>query len=134
MIIIFPCCLVSLFLKNLLVQASYSVDCVTFIPYVVRVCLLSVHLFLFRVENYRINRGYLLCQLGVFEMANSGLEVVSNPSGIYLSQQNPDSDVLAGLAVAVVMDGSRSFLIEVQVDNQIILLHSLILLQNSNKL
>uniref|UniRef100_A0A1J3K4B2 DNA repair protein RadA-like protein n=1 Tax=Noccaea caerulescens TaxID=107243 RepID=A0A1J3K4B2_NOCCA len=53
-------------------------------------------------------------ELGVFEMAQSGLEVVSNPSGIYLSQQNLDSDVLAGLAVAVVMDGSRSFLIEVQ--------------------
>ncbi|CAN8306585.1 unnamed protein product [Cochlearia groenlandica] len=53
-------------------------------------------------------------ELGVFEMAQSGLEVVSNPSGIYLSQQNPDSDVLAGLAVAVVMDGSRTFLIEVQ--------------------
>ncbi|KAL1213813.1 hypothetical protein V5N11_009990 [Cardamine amara subsp. amara] len=53
-------------------------------------------------------------ELGVFEMSNSGLEVVSNPSAIYLSQQNPDSDVLAGLAVAVVMDGSRSFLIEVQ--------------------
>ncbi|CAH8340338.1 unnamed protein product, partial [Eruca vesicaria subsp. sativa] len=53
-------------------------------------------------------------ELGVFEMSQSGLEVVSNPSGIYLSQQNTDSDVLAGLAVAVVMDGSRSFLIEVQ--------------------
>lgn len=54
-------------------------------------------------------------------MSQSGLEVVSNPSGIYLSQQNTDSDVLAGLAVAVVMDGSRSFLIEVQVEQQIIL-------------
>ncbi|KFK26677.1 hypothetical protein AALP_AA8G278600 [Arabis alpina] len=53
-------------------------------------------------------------ELGVFEMSQSGLEVVSNPSGIFLSQQNSDSDVLAGLAVAVVMDGSRSFLIEVQ--------------------
>ncbi|KAJ4906097.1 ATP-dependent peptidase [Raphanus sativus] len=53
-------------------------------------------------------------ELGVFEMSQSGLEVVSNPSGIYLSQQNTDSDVLAGLAVAVVMDGSRSFLIEIQ--------------------
>ncbi|KAG2331719.1 hypothetical protein Bca52824_002899 [Brassica carinata] len=52
-------------------------------------------------------------ELGVFEMSQAGLEVVSNPSGIYLSQQNTDSDVLAGLAVAVVMDGSRSF-IEVQ--------------------
>lgn len=53
-------------------------------------------------------------------MSQSGLEVVSNPSGIYLSQQNTDSDVLAGLAVAVVMDGSRSFLIEIQVEHQII--------------
>ncbi|KAJ0229294.1 DNA repair protein RadA-like protein [Hirschfeldia incana] len=53
-------------------------------------------------------------ELGVFEMSQSGLEVVSNASGIYLSQQNTESDVLAGLAVAVVMDGSRSFLIEVQ--------------------
>lgn len=67
-------------------------------------------------------------------MSNSGLEVVSNPSGIYLSQPNPDSDVLAGLAVAVVMDGSRSFLIEVQVYHRIILLHSLPLLQNFNRL
>ncbi|XP_019086069.1 PREDICTED: kelch domain-containing protein 4-like [Camelina sativa] len=65
-------------------------------------------------------------------MSLSRLEVVSNPSGIYLSQQNPDSDVLAGLAVAVVMD-QGSFLIEIQVDNQRILLHSLILLQNSKK-
>lgn len=90
----------------------------------------SFHLytyFLVRVENYLINRGHLLCQLGVFEMSQSGLEVVSNPSGIFLSQQNQDSDFLAGLAVAVVMDGSRSFLIEVQVDHQIILLHSLLL-------
>lgn len=58
-------------------------------------------------------------------MSQAGLEVVSNPSGIYLSQQNTDSDVLAGLAVAVVMDGSRSFLIEVQVNN------SFLMLQNS---
>lgn len=65
-------------------------------------------------------------------MSQSGLEVVSNPSGIFLSQQNSDSDVLAGLAVAVVMDGSRSFLIEVQVDHQKILFHSLLLLQKSN--
>lgn len=83
------------------------------------------------VEKYQINGDYLLFQLGVFEMAQSGLEVVSNPSGIYLSQQNLDSDVLAGLAVAVVMDGSRSFLIEVQVAHWILLLHSLPLPQCS---
>lgn len=92
-------------------------DCVPFIMLCgLRLLVISyVRLFLFRVEKYQINGGCLLFQLGVFEMAQSGLEVVSNPSGIYLSQQNLDSDVLAGLAVAVVMDGSRSFLIEVQV-------------------
>ncbi|KAF5741641.1 hypothetical protein HS088_TW10G00645 [Tripterygium wilfordii] len=53
-------------------------------------------------------------ELGVFEMSESGLQVVSNPSEIFLSEQHSDSAVFAGLAVAVVMDGSRSFLIEIQ--------------------
>ncbi|KAJ4833290.1 hypothetical protein Tsubulata_013225 [Turnera subulata] len=53
-------------------------------------------------------------ELGVFEMSHSGLQAVSNPSEIFLSEQHTDSQVLAGLAVAVIMDGSRSFLIEVQ--------------------
>jgi hypothetical protein len=55
------------------------------------------------------------CQLGVFEMSQLGLAVVSNPSEIFLTEQHSDSDFLAGLAVAVIMDGSRSFLIEIQV-------------------
>lgn len=54
-------------------------------------------------------------QLGVFEMSQSGLKAVSNPSEIFLSEQYSDSEVLAGLAVAVIVDGSRSFLIEIQV-------------------
>ncbi|KAJ6711560.1 DNA REPAIR PROTEIN RADA-LIKE PROTEIN [Salix purpurea] len=53
-------------------------------------------------------------ELGVFEMSQSGLAVVSNPSEIFLTEQHSDSDFLAGLAVAVIMDGSRSFLIEIQ--------------------
>ncbi|CAI0474748.1 unnamed protein product [Linum tenue] len=53
-------------------------------------------------------------ELGVFEMSQSGLQAVSNPSEIFLSEQHLESDVLAGLAVTVVMDGSRSFLIEIQ--------------------
>ncbi|KAK7827332.1 dna repair protein rada [Quercus suber] len=54
------------------------------------------------------------CQLGVFEMSQSGLQAVSNPSEMFLSDQYSDSEYLAGLAVAVIMDGSRTFLIEVQ--------------------
>ncbi|XVE88791.1 hypothetical protein DITRI_Ditri19aG0097200 [Diplodiscus trichospermus] len=53
-------------------------------------------------------------ELGVFEMSQWGLQAVSNPSEIFLSDQNSDSEFLAGLAVAVIMDGSRAFLIEIQ--------------------
>ncbi|GFZ04216.1 DNA repair protein RadA-like protein [Actinidia rufa] len=54
------------------------------------------------------------CQLGVFEMAQSGLQAVSNPSEMFLSEQPSDSDPLAGLAVAAIIYGSRTFLIEIQ--------------------
>ncbi|KAL2516278.1 ATP-dependent peptidase [Forsythia ovata] len=53
-------------------------------------------------------------ELGVFQMSQSGLEGVSNPSGMFLSEQHSDSDYLAGLAIAVMMDGSRAFVIEIQ--------------------
>ncbi|CAN4089041.1 unnamed protein product [Withania somnifera] len=53
-------------------------------------------------------------ELGVFEMLQSGLQAVSNPSEMFLSEQQSESEFLAGLAVAVIMDGSRAFLIEIQ--------------------
>ncbi|KAI6671856.1 hypothetical protein NL676_006741 [Syzygium grande] len=53
-------------------------------------------------------------ELGVFEMSQLGLEVVLNPSEILLSEDHSESEVMAGLAVAVVMDGSRTFLLEIQ--------------------
>ncbi|RDX96373.1 Mitochondrial-processing peptidase subunit alpha, partial [Mucuna pruriens] len=53
-------------------------------------------------------------ELGVFEMSQSGLQAVSNASEMFLSEQHLDSEILAGLAVAVIMDGSRTFLIEIQ--------------------
>lgn len=48
-------------------------------------------------------------------MSHSGLQAISNASEMFLSEQHLDSEVLAGLAVAVIMDGSRTFLIEIQV-------------------
>lgn len=48
-------------------------------------------------------------------MLQSGLQAVVNPSEMFLSEEYAGSEVLAGLAVAVTMDGSRSFLIEIQV-------------------
>lgn len=59
-------------------------------------------------------------------MSQSGLQAVSNPSEIFLSEQPPDSDVLTGLAVAVIMDGSRSFVIEIQVLHLVSMLFSLL--------
>ncbi|GAA0139889.1 DNA metabolism protein [Lithospermum erythrorhizon] len=53
-------------------------------------------------------------ELGVFEMAQSGLRPVTNASEMFLSEDHLDSDVLAGLAVAAIMDGSRTFVIEIQ--------------------
>jgi len=48
-------------------------------------------------------------------MSESGLEAVSNPSEMFLTEHYSDSEVLAGLAVAVVVDGSRTFVLEIQV-------------------
>jgi DNA repair protein RadA/Sms len=48
---------------------------------------------------------------GVFEMSHSGLEAVSNTSGMFLSEQDLDSDILAGLAVVVMMDVLEHFLL-----------------------
>ncbi|MCL7027120.1 hypothetical protein MKW94_027332 [Papaver nudicaule] len=70
----------------------------------------SSHRFLRSVKN----RFGSTDELGVFEMSQSGLQAVANPSEIFLSEQYFDFDVLAGLAIAVVIDGSRTFLIEIQ--------------------
>lgn len=72
-----------------------------------------------KYSSYRLlrsvkNRFGSTDELGVFEMSQLGLQAVSNPSKIFLSEQHSDSEFLAGLAVAVIMDGSRSFLIEIQ--------------------
>ncbi|KAK7402279.1 hypothetical protein VNO78_14415 [Psophocarpus tetragonolobus] len=53
-------------------------------------------------------------ELAVLEMSQSGLQAVSNASEMFLTQQHSDSNVLAGLAIAVIMDGTRTFLIEIQ--------------------
>jgi DNA repair protein RadA/Sms len=54
-------------------------------------------------------------QLGVLEMSGMGLQVVTNPSEMFLTNHNTEADILAGLAIGVMIDGSRAFIIEVQV-------------------
>ncbi|KAL2332324.1 hypothetical protein Fmac_019905 [Flemingia macrophylla] len=53
-------------------------------------------------------------ELAVLEMSQSGLQTVSNASEMFLTQHHSDSNVLTGLAIAVIMDGTRTFLIEIQ--------------------
>jgi DNA repair protein RadA/Sms len=48
-------------------------------------------------------------------MSGMGLQVVTNPSEMFLTSHRTESDILAGLAIGVMIDGSRAFLIEVQV-------------------
>jgi DNA repair protein RadA/Sms len=50
-------------------------------------------------------------ELAIFEMQQSGLREVSNPSELLLSQ-NPED--LSGVAIAAMLEGIRPFLIEVQ--------------------
>ncbi|XP_042421619.1 DNA repair protein RadA-like isoform X1 [Zingiber officinale] len=72
-----------------------------------------------RHTSYRLvrsvkNRFGSTDELGVFEMSEAGLQAVQNPSEIFLSEDFSDSDVLVGRAIAVTLDGSRTFLIEIQ--------------------
>ncbi|KAL5224907.1 hypothetical protein ABZP36_011546 [Zizania latifolia] len=72
-----------------------------------------------RCLSYRLlrsvkNRFGSTDELGVFEMSGYGLQAVLNPTDMFLTEHNSDSEILAGLAVAVILDGSRAFAIEVQ--------------------
>ncbi|KAF8031043.1 hypothetical protein BT93_D0277 [Corymbia citriodora subsp. variegata] len=53
-------------------------------------------------------------EVGVFEMSQSGLEAVLNPSEILLSEEHYESEVMVGQAVAVVIDGSQTLLLKIQ--------------------
>ena len=67
-------------------------------------------------NNYRILRGIknrfgATFEIGVFEMLESGLKEVDNPSEILLSHYD---EPLVGISVGAVVDGLRPYLIEVQ--------------------
>ena len=65
----------------------------------------------FRILRAVKNRFGPTDEIGVFEMAGSGLVEVENPSEIFLSQRNQD---VAGSAVLAALEGSRPMLVEVQ--------------------
>lgn len=69
-----------------------------------------------RHHGYRLlrtlkNRFGSTAELGIYEMENSGMREVSNPSEILLMQRD---DPMSGIAIAATMEGGRPMLIEVQ--------------------
>ncbi len=69
-----------------------------------------------RNYGYRIlrsvkNRFGSTSELGIYEMQNSGLREVSNPSEILLSHRD---QMLSGIAIGSTMEGMRPMLIEIQ--------------------
>ncbi len=69
-----------------------------------------------RFQSYRLlravkNRFGAVAEVGVFEMRGDGLAEVSNPSEAFLAERAAQSP---GSAIAVVMEGTRPLLIEIQ--------------------
>ncbi|MEZ7866274.1 MAG: DNA repair protein RadA [Paludibacteraceae bacterium] len=67
--------------------------------------------YMYRILRSIKNRFGSTSELGIFEMQQSGLREVSNPSELLLSQNH---EGLSGVAIASAIEGIRPFLIEVQ--------------------
>jgi DNA repair protein RadA/Sms len=66
---------------------------------------------IYRILRSHKNRFGATSEIGIFEMQQSGLREVLNPSEMLLSG-NPEQ--LSGVAIAAAMEGMRPFLVEVQ--------------------
>jgi DNA repair protein RadA/Sms len=67
--------------------------------------------YMYRILRSIKNRFGSTPELGIFEMRQSGLREVSNPSELLLSQNH---EGLSGIAIASTIEGARPFLIEAQ--------------------
>ena len=67
--------------------------------------------YMYRILRSIKNRFGSTSELGIFEMQQSGLREVSNPSELLLSQNH---EGLSGVAISATIEGIRPFLIEVQ--------------------
>ena len=50
-------------------------------------------------------------EIGVFEMTETGLKEVSNPTNVFIENHNAPA---SGTTISIVMEGSRAFLVEIQ--------------------
>ena len=67
--------------------------------------------YLYRILRSQKNRFGSTSELGIYEMLQSGLRPVTNPSELLLTDHQED---LSGIAIAAAVEGVRPFLIEVQ--------------------
>ena len=65
----------------------------------------------YRILRAQKNRFGSTAELGIYEMLNTGLREVSNPSEILISEKDSD---LTGTAIAATLEGMRPLMIEVQ--------------------
>jgi DNA repair protein RadA/Sms len=67
--------------------------------------------YIYRLLRPSKNRFGSTSELGIFQMLESGLREVANPSELFINQHD---EPLSGISIAVTVDGLRSFLIETQ--------------------
>jgi DNA repair protein RadA/Sms len=67
--------------------------------------------YVYRILRSVKNRFGSTSELGIFEMLESGLREVDNPSELFINQHD---EPLSGIAIAATVDGLRPFLIETQ--------------------
>ncbi|MFZ0281657.1 MAG: DNA repair protein RadA [Bacteroidales bacterium] len=67
--------------------------------------------YIYRILRSVKNRFGSTSELGIFEMLETGLKEVANPSGMFINQHD---EPLSGIAIAATVDGVRPFLIETQ--------------------
>ncbi len=66
---------------------------------------------LYRLIRAHKNRFGATAEIGIYEMANSGLREVTNPSEVLISKKE---EQLSGTAIGVMTEGARPLLIEIQ--------------------
>ncbi|MDE6135988.1 MAG: DNA repair protein RadA [Muribaculaceae bacterium] len=69
--------------------------------------------YMYRILRPIKNRFGSTAELGIYEMARTGLREVTNPSEMLMSH-DAGGEGLSGVAIGVTVDGARPFLIEVQ--------------------
>ena len=67
--------------------------------------------YVYRILRSVKNRFGSTSELGIFEMLESGLREVDNPSELFINQHD---ELLSGISIAATVDGLRPFLIETQ--------------------